>query len=224
MPIRGVIFDLDGTLVDSNWSHVSAWQAAFSAAGHDVPAEKIAAQVGKGGDQLVPAVIGKEADTRDGDRIRKAHGEEFEVITQRERFGVMPGSVTLLDELHRRGQKTAVATSSPKDLLEATLSCAGVDFTKLVDATTTADDAGASKPAPDVILAAVNKLGLSPAECAMVGDTPFDVQACQKAGGICWAVACGGCHTAAELRSAGARIVMDDPADVLDRLNELLNG
>src|SRR5438552_2734415 len=99
MPIRGVIFDLDGMLVDTNWHHVEAWRRAFAAAGYETTKDRLAAEVGKGGDQLVPAVIGKEADDRDGVTIRKAHGEEFRAIAGRERFAVFPGAVDLLAEL-----------------------------------------------------------------------------------------------------------------------------
>src|SRR5438105_9606749 len=103
MPVRGVIFDLDGTLVDTNWFHVEAWRRAFTAAGYDVPAETIAAHVGMGGDQLIPTVLGQAAYERDGKKLRKSYAEEFTAIAKRERFTVQPGSVTLLDELHRRG-------------------------------------------------------------------------------------------------------------------------
>jgi HAD superfamily hydrolase (TIGR01509 family) len=222
MPVRGVIFDLDGTLVDTNWFHVEAWRRAFASAGYDVPAERIAANVGKGGDQLIPAVLGNEVYKKDGDKLRKRYSDEFTAIAKKERFAVEPGSVTLLDELHRRGMKSALATSSPKDLLELILCSAGVDFTKLVDVTTTADDADKSKPHPDVVLAALKKLDLPANACVMVGDTPFDVIASRHAGAVCWAVACGGCHSAEELREAGAAGVWDDPADMLKHLDEAL--
>jgi HAD superfamily hydrolase (TIGR01509 family) len=224
MPVRGVIFDLDGTLVDTNWFHVEAWRRAFAAIGCDVPAEKIAARVGMGGDQLIPAVIGNVAAARDGNKLRSLYKEEFSAIAKRERFGVIPDSVMLLTELKRRGLKTALATSSPKDLLDLILCSAGLDFTKLVDETATADDAKASKPAPDVVLAAVKKLGLPPDECAMVGDTPFDVEACHHAGVRCCAVASGGCHTAEQLRAAGATAVWNDPADLVLHLDQALAG
>jgi HAD superfamily hydrolase (TIGR01509 family) len=222
MPIRGIIFDLDGTLVDTNWHHVEAWRRTFAAAGYEVTKDRIAAEVGKGGDQLVPTLIGEDADKRDGDAIRKRHNQEFRAIAGREKFAVFPGAVELIEELRRRGLKTALATSSPDDLLKETLKNAGVDFTSLVDVDTTADDADASKPAPDIVQAAVDKLGLPPGECVMIGDTPFDVVAAKRAGVACWGVTCGGCHPAAVLTEAGAAEVWTDPAAILANLNREL--
>jgi HAD superfamily hydrolase (TIGR01509 family) len=224
MPIRGVIFDLDGTLVDTNWHHVEAWRRAFATFGYDVSRDRIASQVGKGGDQLVPTVLGEEAAGRDGNALRKRHGEEFKATAGREKFGVIPGAVELLTELRRRGVKTALATSSPAALVDATMNSVGVDFRKLVDVATTADDADASKPAPDIVLAALDKLGLPPAECVMIGDTPFDVLACKPSAVACWGVACGGCHPAAALTAVGAAKVFADPADVLAHLDEALGS
>jgi HAD superfamily hydrolase (TIGR01509 family) len=223
MPIRGVIFDLDGTLVDTNWFHVEAWRRAFAACGHDVPAETIVEHVGMSGDQLIPKVLGKEAAERDQKKLRSNYGKEFQAIAEREGFAVQPGSVTLLDEVHRRGMKTALATTSPNDLLEAILSSAGVEFRKLVDVTTMADDAGKGKPAPDVVEAAMRKLGLPKEQCVMIGDTPVDVIASRHAGIPCRAVACGRCHSAEELRQGGAAGVWDDPADLQAHLDNALS-
>jgi HAD superfamily hydrolase (TIGR01509 family) len=224
MPLRGMILDLDGTLVDTNWFHVAAWEQAFAALGYHVPREKIAAEIGKGGDQLIPAVLGKDAYERHGKELRKGYAEAFRVIAGRERFAVIPGATELIDTLRARHIKTALATSSPQDLLRVIMKSAGVDFTRHVDVTITADDAGASKPAPDVIHAALRKLGLPAAECVAIGDTPFDVEAARHAGVACWAVASGGCHSAESLRAAGAASVWRDPAELLAHLDELLRA
>src|SRR5262249_42865296 len=125
MPVRSVIFDLDGTLVDTNWQHVEAWRRAFAACGYDVPAERIVAEVGKGGDQLLPSVLGRAA-ADDGKKVTRVYTETFKQIAGRERFAVQRGAVDLLDELRRRRLKTALATSSPQDLLRVILNSAGV--------------------------------------------------------------------------------------------------
>ena len=102
------------------------------------------------------------------------------------------------------------------------LSSAGVDFTRLVDVTVTADDADRASRTRTSILAALDKLGLPAADCVMIGDTPFDAIASRHAGVPCWGVACGGCHSAAELREGGAVEVWDDPADLLAHLDQAL--
>jgi HAD superfamily hydrolase (TIGR01509 family) len=224
MDVRGVIFDLDGTLVDTNHFHVEAWRRAFAACGYDVPPAEIASRVGMGGDQLIPSLLGREAYDRHGKELRRGYTEAFLDIAGREHFRVFPGTTELIEQLRRRGIKTALATSSPEDLLRAILRSAGVDFTALVDEVITADEAGASKPAPDVVHAALKKLGLPAGRCVMVGDTPFDVEASRKAGVTAWGVAGGGCHSAESLRAAGAAEVWRDTADLLAHLDEALAG
>lgn len=221
MQIQAVIFDLDGTLVDTNPAHVAAWQAAFAAHGYDVPADRIAREIGKGGDQLVPAVIGREADERVGEAIRKAHGKEFLKISAEERFRVLPGAEDLIRGARERGLLTALATSSQPEYLQATVESCGVDFPAKVHVVVTAGEAAASKPAPDLVAAAVAKLGVPAGRCAMVGDTPYDAEAGGKAGVRCWGLLSGG-FTAADLRAAGAAGPWRDAADLLAHLDELL--
>jgi len=221
MGVQAIIFDLDGTLVDTNPAHVEAWRRAFTEFGYDIPAGRIAREVGKGGDQLVPAVIGPDADRRDGEAVRKAHGREFLKIAAGERFRVLPGAEALVRGARDRGLRTALATSSQPQYLRATTESCGVDFAALVDELVTAEEADASKPAPDLVAAAVDKLGVPAGRCAMVGDTPYDAQAGNKAGVRCWGVLTGG-FSADDLRAAGAVDVRKDAADLLAHLDELV--
>lgn len=221
MNMRGIIFDLDGTLVDTNPAHVEAWRRAFQRFTYVVPVERIVPEIGKGGDKLVPAIIGEEAEKRQGEALRKAQKEEFLAIAMREHFKVFPGVPELLRALGERGVRTALATSSNDKHLDATLASARIDLRKLVDVVVTKSDAPSSKPAPDVIVAAVEQLGLRPRQCAMVGDTIYDGQACQAAGVVFLAVLTGG-TTETALLEAGARAVWRDVAHLLADLDRAL--
>jgi HAD superfamily hydrolase (TIGR01509 family) len=219
--LRGIIFDIDGTLVDTNLAHVEAWRRAFQRLGYDVPTQRIELEIGKGGDKLVPAILGQEGEQRDGERLRKAQKQEFLAIANHERFPVFPGVPDIFEALRRRGIETALATSSDDKHLEATLASAGLDLRRSADVVVTKSSADASKPDPDIVLAAVEKLGLEPSECAMVGDTVYDAQACRAAGIVFLGVLSGG-TPALELLEAGAVAVWRDVAQLLDRLDEAL--
>jgi HAD superfamily hydrolase (TIGR01509 family) len=222
VPVRGIIFDLDGTLVDTNPTHVEAWRRAFQRFGYDVPRERIELEIGKGGDKLVPAVLGTDGEKRQGEALRKAQKEEFLALAGKTRFQVFPGAVELLEALGRRGFRTALATSSDDKHLKATFESAGVEFTKLVDVVVTKSDADASKPDPDIIEAAVRKLGLAPSDCTLVGDTIYDGEACVAAGVPFLGVLSGG-TPGPELSAAGAVGVWRDTAHLLDELDQALD-
>jgi HAD superfamily hydrolase (TIGR01509 family) len=219
--MRGMIFDVDGTLVDTNDAHIDAWHRAFAACGYDVPRERILPEVGKGGDMLVPSVIGEANDERDGERLRQLQSDGFLATARRTRFPVFPGGIELLEELRRRRIQTAIATSSRAEHLEATLRSAGIDLRRLVEEVVTASDADASKPAPDVVLAAVRKLRREPDECIMVGDTAHDGEACARAGVPFLGVLCGG-KSRETLLAAGAMGVWPTPRDLLENLDAAL--
>ena len=219
--MRGMIFDVDGTLVDTNPAHVDAWRRAFKRFGYDVPTERIVVEIGKGGDKLVPSILGEPAEKRHGDALRRAQKEEFLAIAKREHFRVFPGVPELFRALRNRGIRTALATSSDDRHLDATLASAGIDLRSMADVVVTKSDAGSSKPDPDVVVAAVEKLGLSPAQCAMVGDTIYDAQACQAAGVVFIGVLSGGSSEPA-LLEAGARAVLRDVAHLLVELDRAL--
>jgi phosphoglycolate phosphatase-like HAD superfamily hydrolase len=224
MTARAMILDMDGTLVDTNGAHIEAWRRAFARFGHDVPAERILPEVGKGGDLLVPAILGEAEGEREGDALRAAHGEEFLAIAASSRFAVFDGAEALLRELRRRGIRTALATSSDARYVDATLESAGFPLRELVDVATTNDDADASKPCPDIIVAALEKLGEPAGACIMLGDTRHDGTASGRAGVPFAGVLCGGAATEAILREAGAVGVWRDPAAVLAELDTVLGA
>jgi len=216
-----MIFDIDGTLVDTNPAHVEAWRRAFKQLGFDIPAERIVVEIGKGGDQLVPSVLGQDVEARHGEALRAAQKKEFLAIAGQERFRVFPGAEDILRELRERGIPTALATSSDEKHLDATLASAGVDFRRLADVVVTKREADASKPSPDLIIAAVEELGLPPLHCALVGDTIYDGRACLAAGVAFLGVLSGG-STEEALLEAGARAVWRDVAHMLAELDRAL--
>jgi HAD superfamily hydrolase (TIGR01509 family) len=219
--IRGMIFDIDGTLVDTNPAHVEAWRRAFKRFGFDIPAGRIAVEIGKGGDKLVPSILGQEIDQRLGEQLRRAQKEEFLAIAKREHFRVFPGVPEIFHALRDRNIRTALATSSDDKHLDATLASAGIDLRSLADVVVTKREVEASKPDPDVVLVAVEKLDLSPSQCAMVGDTVYDGLACQAAGVLFLGVLCGGSSVEA-LLEAGALAVWPDIAHLLADLDRAL--
>jgi len=221
MPVHGIIFDIDGTLVDTNPTHVEAWRRAFESLGYDVPVERIEIEIGKGGDQLVPAVLGDEAEQRHGEALRKGQKQHFLKLAAGRRFRVFPSVPELMKNLRDRKLRTALATSSDEKHLQATSQSGGLDLLHLADFLVTNDEAEASKPAPDLVIAACEKLQLDPAECAMVGDTIYDAQACQGAGVVFLGVQSGG--TGAEtLLAAGAAGVWRDTGHLCAELEHAL--
>ncbi|HEX6643702.1 MAG TPA: HAD family hydrolase [Gemmatimonadales bacterium] len=223
MPLRAIIFDIDGTLVDSNEAHVEAWHTAFASLGHDVSRDRIRDEIGKGGDKLVPSILGEDADERDGDALRDRQSEAYLAIAGRERIAPFPRAREIFDAVRARGLRSALATSSSKDHLEALERSSGLELHSLGDELVNADDIAETKPAPDLVEAALGKLGVAPSGCAMVGDTPFDAEAARHAGVPCIGVTAGG-NSAERLRAAGAFRVYRDIAEVEARLDELIEA
>lgn len=221
MALSGLIFDIDGTLMDTNEHHVEAWRRAFERYGYTVPADRIRIEIGKGGDKLVPSILGDAADEKDGDKLRERSAEEFQNIAGEKKFKLFEGAEELLAELRRRGLRTAIATSAGTRHLDAMERNTGVKLRELVDETVTSDDADQSKPSPDLLLASCKKLGLSPAQCAMVGDTIYDAAACRSAGVAMLGVLTG-YNTEQTLLGSGARAVWKDVGDLLAHLDEAL--
>jgi len=189
VPYRGVIFDVDGTLVDSNDAHAQAWVEAFERNGQAVPFDRVRPLVGMGGDKLIPAACGLAADSPEGEAISADRGAIF-----RERFlpriEAFSGSRQLIEALRIRGFKLAVASSAERDELTPLLRIAGASG--LIDRKASKDDAERSKPDPDIVAAALRRLGCGPDEVVMVGDTPYDIEAAGRAGVACIGFLCGG--------------------------------
>jgi len=212
---RGVIFDVDGTLIDSNDAHAHAWVDALCEYGHDVDFARIRPLIGMGGDKLLPEVIGVTEDSPEGKAISGRRGDVFRLRHLSE-LRPFPKARELIERLERDGRKVTVASSASKDDLVALLDKAGLDH--LADYAASKDDAERSKPDPDIVHAALGRLGLPPADVVMVGDTPYDVEAATRAGIRAIAFRCGGGWTDADF--AGSAAIYDGPADLLAYLDE----
>lgn len=221
MALAGLLLDLDGTLVDSNGLHARAWTEALASRGYRVGDARIAQEIGKGGDEFVPSLLGGDADEQDGDALRAAHGQAFERLARAEGVKPMPQAEELLRQLRARGLRTALATSAKLAHLEIVEEASGVPWRQLVDAVTHADQVEASKPNPDIVQRALVELGLGPGECALIGDTPWDSLAASRAGVVAIGVASGSNEPRALLR-CGARLVYADVAEVLAQLDRVL--
>jgi len=211
--IRAVIFDLDGTLVDSNELHVLAWQETFRHFGKEFPLEQLRKQIGKGGDQYLPEFLSERELREFGKEADKYRGEVFKkkYLPQVKGF---PKVRELLERLRADGKKIALASSGKDAEVRHYEKLLGIHG--MVDCMTTADQVAHSKPNADVFIAALNLLGLQPHEAVAVGDTPYDVAAAKKIDLPVVGVLCGG-FPEQSLRDAGAVAFFRDPADLLER-------
>ena len=217
--VTAVLFDVDGTLVDSNYLHALCWWEAFTQAGHDVPASRIHRAIGMGSDQLLDALLPGDRDRRQDDGMRAAHGALYATYWSRQR--PLPGAADLLRACKKRGLRVVLASSA--DAREFAALRAALDADDAIDDATSSADVDRSKPAPDLVQVALEKAGVRPAEAVFVGDTVWDVRAAGKAGVPCLALLSGGISRA-ELLDAGAAEVYDGPAGLLAALPDSLLG
>jgi HAD superfamily hydrolase (TIGR01509 family) len=210
--IEAVIFDVDGTLINSVDQHAKAWLWAFARHGHDIPFEDIRAQIGKGGDQLMPVFLPPDELAHIGETLADERGAFFkdEYLPHLHAF---PMVRELFERIRADGKRIALASSAKPDELERYEQIA--EIADLVEHSTSSDDAEKSKPHPDIFHAALAKLGnLDPSRAIVVGDSPWDAIAAAKAGLKTIGVLCGG-FAKLDLKDAGCVAIYTNPAELL---------
>lgn len=215
---EAVIFDIDGTLLDSVDLHAEAWKEAFQHFGYEFPLEKIRSQIGKGGDQLLPVFLSSDEVKQKGKEL-----QEFRSSLFKERFlprvKPFPGVRELFLKIKGHGQKIGLASSAKGDELKVFEQIAGID--DLVEVETSSADAERSKPHPDIFEVALDRLGakIRRDRVVVVGDSPHDAEAAGKAGLRTVGVLCGG-FPEADLRKAGCIAIFAGPEELLQRYDE----
>ncbi|MDB6054944.1 MAG: family hydrolase [Verrucomicrobiales bacterium] len=214
---QGILFDIDGTLLDSNTLHAQAWSDAFREFGKKISSKEIWPQIGKGGDQLLPVFLTEVEIQQFGKQLEKRRGEIFKehYLQQAKPF---PNVRELFQLLLKEKKEIGLATSSKDEEVEQFKKILHIE--DLIQSQTTKDDAPHSKPEPDIFQAALNKLnGISRHEAVVVGDTPYDVQAAKKIGLKVIGILCGGFEEEL-LRQEGADQVYRDPTDLMNHYEE----
>lgn len=210
-----VIFDVDGTLVDTNYLHAVCWWEAFRQHGHGVDMGDVHGAIGMGSDKLLDHLLPADRDRDADDDIRAAHRSLY--ATYWTRLRAFDGAADLLRACAERGMKVVLASSAAAGELAALR--AALDADDAISAATSSSEAEESKPAPDIVSIALERADVDPARAVFVGDTIWDVQACRKAGVACVAVRTGGI-CADDLRAAGAVEIYEDTADLLRNLDQ----
>jgi HAD superfamily hydrolase (TIGR01509 family) len=210
--VQAILFDIDGTLLDSVDYHARAWQEILARHGIDVTFEEVRAQIGKGGDQLLPVFVPKPMLERLGEQIKQERSRYFKekYLPKVRPFPKVP---ELFQRIRQEGKRIVLASSGQREEVDVNKRIAGIS--ELVDADTSSDEANRSKPHPDIFVVALKKLGNpDPATVVAVGDTPYDAEAAGKIGIKTIGVLCGG-FPEKSLREAGCIVLYRDPADLL---------
>jgi HAD superfamily hydrolase (TIGR01509 family) len=207
--LKGIIFDVDGTLVDSNDAHAESWVDTFAEAGYDVPFDIVRPLIGMGADKLLPKTIGVGNESEEGKRLTHRRSEIFRE-KYLPRLRPLPGSRDLVSRVRADGLKAIVATSAKDQELKGLLKAAEVE--DLMEEKATASDAKRSKPDPDIVHAAIEESDIAANQLVMIGDTPYDIEAAGRAGVHIIGFRSGGWKDA-DLK--GAVEIYDGPADLL---------
>lgn len=214
---RAVLFDVDGTLVDSNYVHAVTWWQALREHGELVPMAQIHRAVGLGSDKILDHLLGHARDHSADEEMVTGHATLL--AAWYERLVALPGAAALLRGCAESGLSVVLATSASTRDLEVL--CGILDADDVITAATSADDAERSKPDTDILEVALSRIGVTASHAVFVGDSVWDMMAAARLGMRCVGVTCGG-TSAPELLEAGAALVWRDPAEVLERLPETL--
>jgi HAD superfamily hydrolase (TIGR01509 family) len=212
MTNRAILFDIDGTLVDSNYLHVEAWSRAFDGVGVSVEAWRIHRSVGMDGDQLLQSLLA-DADNQTRTHARELHSVFYRALSSRLR--PFEGARELLQRLTDDGLTVVLATSAPQSELASLREVLQVE--DVIDVVTSAEDVETAKPAPDIVEVALERADVAPGDAIIVGDTVWDMKAATQAGVGGVGVRSGG-FSKPELLQAGALAVYDNVADLLAKL------
>ena len=211
--LKAVIFDIDGTLVNSVDLHAQAWQEAFAHFGHQVEFSAVRSQIGKGGDQLMPVFLSRRKSIT-GDKEIEEYRSKLYKQQYLPNVRGFPEVRQLVERIKGNGLQVVLASSAKSDELQTYKQIAGIE--DLINEETSAEIAAKSKPHPDIFRAALDRLGVAASEAIVVGDSPYDAQAAGKIGLRTIGVLCGG-FPEADLREAGCLAIYRDPADLLRR-------
>lgn len=211
--IRAVLFDIDGTLLDSNDAHAHAWLDSLRGHGRNVPFEKLRSKIGMGGDKLLSEIAAIDHASVEGISISERRGMIFKAHYLPD-LGPFHGARVLVDRLRSRGLTCAAVSSASANDIADLLRAAGV--ADLIDVVVSGDDADQSKPSPDLIEIALDRVDVTPAEALLIGDSPYDVEAGERAGVPVVALRCGGWS---DTDLAGAIAIYDDPAALSSELD-----
>ncbi|MED5812154.1 HAD family hydrolase [Mycolicibacterium sp. 050232] len=213
-----VLFDVDGTLVDTNYLHVHAWARAFREENVDVESWRIHRSIGMDGDSLV-ANLSRDASDAVQQRLKDRHSSLYRDVT--ELIVRLPGARELLHHLTESGVRVVLASSAPED--ELSIARTVLDSDDAIAAATSSKDVDTAKPDPGIVKVALDRAGVSAEQAVFVGDAVWDGEAATRIGVPFIGLRCGGVADS-ELEKAGAQAVFDDPRDLLDHLDTTVIG
>ena len=216
--IEALIFDVDGTLVDTNAAHVEVWRSVLGTIGLALEPERIAREVGQGGDRLLSSLLGASEAQRLGPALQRQWPETYRALLRTTPIRAFPRTAELFAALRARGIRIALATSNSLELMALLRERVGIE---VPDVIVTGEDVTDTKPAPDIVRVAAERLGVPIERCVYVGDTPYDAMAATAAGARAWGVLTGS-HSEAALRAAGAERIWSDVSALYADLDKLL--